>query len=98
MPPKQLDRADAIAQLINYVTHSIDRPADSDWLQLTLRRGFAGFERMTDAQLLRELELRELLPASEELTEIDEEPDDAWAPALFNSEMKDYMERGADSD
>jgi hypothetical protein len=81
-----LDRAAAVSQLLTHALQSIGAPGESDWLRLILRRGFVGFERMTDAQLLRELELRELLPPPLEVEgDADEDmiAEDRWSQAAL---------------
>jgi hypothetical protein len=81
MPRNNLDRAAAVSRLLTHALQSIRHADESDWLRLILRRGFIGFEKMTDAQLLRELELRELVPPPPEFeSDFDEEEaEDRWA-------------------
>jgi hypothetical protein len=80
-----IDRAAAVSQLLAHALQSIGNPGESDWLRLILRRGFVGFEKMTDAQLLRELELRELLPPPLEAeSDFEEEAaEDRWSQAAL---------------
>lgn len=65
MTKTTLDRQAALEQLIAQALDTIRADADDGWLRLILRRGFAGFENMTETQLARELQLRGLQPPIE---------------------------------
>jgi hypothetical protein len=84
MPSQTLDRAAAVSRLLAHLLGAAERPAESEWLKLVLRRGFVGFDNMTDAQLRRELELRELSVPALALDEaLDDEDDEPWADAAL---------------
>jgi hypothetical protein len=83
MPSQPLDRTAAVSRLLAQLLGAAERPAESEWLRLVLRRGFIGFDNMTDAQLRRELELRELsVPALAEDEAFAEEDDERWGDAV----------------
>ena len=60
-----LDRQNALERLIAHALDAIRADPDDGWLRLVLRKGFAGFENMSRAQLARELQLRGLQPPIE---------------------------------
>jgi len=60
-----LDRRNALDRLIAHALDAIRADPDDGWLRLVLRKGFAGFENMSRAQLARELQLRGLQPPIE---------------------------------
>lgn len=51
--------------MIAHALDTIRSDPDEGWLRLILRKGFAGFDNMSEAQLARELQLRGLQPPIE---------------------------------
>jgi hypothetical protein len=84
MSSQTLDRSAAVSRLLTRLLGAAEQPAEIEWLRLVLRRGFVGFDNMTDAQLRRELELRELsVPALALGEAFDDEDDERWADAAI---------------
>jgi hypothetical protein len=65
MTKATLDRQAAVEQLIAHALDAIRSDPEEGWLRLVLRKGFAGFENMSEAQLARELQLRGLQAPAE---------------------------------
>lgn len=67
-----------IDTLISHAMTAVSDDPEGTWLRLILRRGFTGFENMSEQQLRTELQLRGLADFEvQEEVDADEELDDA---------------------
>lgn len=79
-----LNRGIVLEQLVAHALEAIREDDNDEWLRLILRRGFVGFENMSEPQLRKELEMRGLRPhkLAEEDAAFEEDADgdaeDGW--------------------
>jgi hypothetical protein len=73
---RRFGRQAAIDQLVDHTLESIHQDPDGELLREMVRRGFFGFEGLTDSRLEAELQMRGLSSAPLPQTHDDEEAED----------------------
>ena len=83
MRKQLINRSETIQCLVAYAVKTAIQESPTYWLNKVFEDGFVGYSRLSDTQLLMEMEMRGLIQSEDDFDEEGEEAEDFYATDLI---------------